>query len=133
MAQVRSAEKKLGFEIPPLLARIYLEIGNGGRRLGPGFGILGLPGGYDNHDGWNIVKSSQEMAADFTWWGERNVICDWGCAMRSCIDCSDGDFAVYRWDGNEFDEATDYEDPSDEVWQNESESLEEWLVTPNCG
>jgi hypothetical protein len=131
VTEIRAAETKLGFELPPLLKRIYLEIGNGGSHLGPGYGILGLPGGYDNHGGWNIVKSSLEMAAAYPWWNRTIVICDRGCCMLSCIDCSDDDFTVYRWNGNEFDKTTDLEDPSDELWGVEADSLEDWLMTTN--
>ena len=131
-ADIRAAEAKLGVEIPPLLRRIYLEIGNGGCHLGPGFGILGLPGGYDNDGGWDIVKSSLEMAADLAWWDRSIVICDWGCSMLSCIDCSDNNFTVFRWDGNQFDAATDKDEPSDELWSVEADTFEEWLMTPNC-
>jgi hypothetical protein len=127
---VRSAERELGFGLPPLLKRIYLEIGNGGAGLGPGFGILGLPGGYDNHDGWDIVKSSREMASYLHWWDRTIVLCDWGCTMISCVDCSDDAFTVYRWDGNQFDMQSDVEEPSDELWQVEADTLEEWLMIP---
>lgn len=37
------AEKALKLELPALLRHLYFEVGNGG--LGPGFGLLGLPGG----------------------------------------------------------------------------------------
>jgi hypothetical protein len=129
---VGDAERQLGFKLPPLLKRVYLEVGNGGRGLGPGFGLLGLPGGYDNDDGWDVVKTSREMAADVDWWDRMIVVCDWGCAMRSCVDCGDSDFPVYRWDGNQFDERTDHEDPSEKLWQIETDTLSEWLLTPNC-
>ena len=56
------AESRLGFELPPTLKRIYLEIGNGGSALGPEDGILGLPGGWDNDEGLNIVDTSNEWS-----------------------------------------------------------------------
>lgn len=133
LGDVRSAENMLGFEIPALLARIYLEIGNGGRHLGPGFGILGLPGGFGSDDGWDIVKTSLEMAASYEWWDSIIVVSDRGCSMMSCVDCSDADFTVYLWDGNQFDEQADCDEPSDELWQVEADSFEEWLRLPNSG
>lgn len=131
--QIRAAEVELGFEIPPLLKRIYAEVGNGGCHLGPGFGLLGLPGGYDNDDGWNIIRTSREVADGLDWWDQLIVVCDWGCCRMSCVDCSDADFTVYRWDGNEFDDRKDPDDPSDALWTIEADTLEDWLVTPNCG
>jgi hypothetical protein len=52
--------------------------------------------------------------------------------MMSCVDCSDDDFSVYRWDGNFFDEATDGDDPSDDLWSLEAETFDEWVITPNA-
>jgi hypothetical protein len=130
-AAIRAAERALGFGLPPLLRRVYREVGNGGRRLGPGYGLLGLPGGYDNDDGWNVVKTTREMAADLEWWDRMIVVCDWGCSQWSCVDCGDADYPVYRWDGNQFREPADREEPSDELWQIESDNLAEWLLTPN--
>jgi hypothetical protein len=132
-AAIRAAERQLGFGLPPLLKRVYRELGNGGRRLGPGYGILGLPGGYDDHGGWDVVKASLEMAADLEWWDRMIVVCDWGCAQLSCVDCGDADYPVYRWDGNQFREPDDREDPSDELWQIEGDTLADWLLTPNGG
>jgi len=51
--------------------------------------------------------------------------------MMSCVDCSDEEFTVYRWNGNEFDFDKDEEDPSDELWTIESDTFEEWLMVPN--
>ena len=64
-------------------------------------------------------------------WDQIIVVCDWGCCMMSCVDCSDDDFNVYRWDGNAFDDATDLENPSDELWTIESDTFNEWVLTPN--
>ena len=121
--QIDHAEAELGFELPPLLQRIYREIGNGGCHLGPGYGLLGLPGGYDNDDGWNIIKTSSEVSNGLEWWDQLIVVCDWGCSMLSCVDCSDADFTVYRWNGNAFDDPADSEQPSDELWTVESDPV----------
>jgi hypothetical protein len=40
-SEVDAAEAALGFRIPPLLRRLYLEVGNGG--FGPGYGLIGVP------------------------------------------------------------------------------------------
>jgi len=129
--QIEAVEAKLGFELPPLLKRIYREIGNGGCHLGPGYGLIGLPGGYDNDDGWNIVKTTNDVSDGLEWWDRMVVVCDWGCCMISCVDCSDDDFTVFRWDGNAFDDATDNEAPSEELWTVEADTFDEWLLTPN--
>jgi hypothetical protein len=41
VAEVDAAEVALGFAIPPLLRRLYTEVGNGG--FGPNYGLEGVP------------------------------------------------------------------------------------------
>lgn len=41
IAEVDAAEVALGFAIPPLLRRLYTEVGNGG--FGPNYGLEGVP------------------------------------------------------------------------------------------
>jgi hypothetical protein len=41
---IESAEKALGFPLPPLLREIYVSLANGG--FGPAYGLVGLRGGY---------------------------------------------------------------------------------------
>jgi hypothetical protein len=124
--QIAAVEAELGFDIPPLLKTIYREIGNGGRDLGPG--LLGLPGGYDDANGYNILKSSRGMASFLSWWEQFIVICDQGCSMYSCIDCTDEDFGVYRWDGNAFDDPVHVDEPSEELWSLEANTFDDWIV-----
>lgn len=125
---IESAEAHLGVCLPPLLKRIYLEVANGGRTLGPGYGLLGLPGSYDNDDNRNVVKTSLEMARDYEWWDGSVVICDWGCCMMSCIDCSDDDYPVYRYDGNFVGDSPMDDEPPDHAWYSESDTFAEWLL-----
>jgi hypothetical protein len=40
-AQCDAAEAALGFALPPLLRRLYVEVGNGD--FGPGYGLIGVP------------------------------------------------------------------------------------------
>lgn len=42
-ASVADAERTIGFSLPPLLWRLYLEVADGG--FGPAEGILGVRGG----------------------------------------------------------------------------------------
>ncbi|QDU45266.1 SMI1 / KNR4 family protein [Symmachiella dynata] len=123
---ITATEAELGFALPPLLKTIYREVGNGGQLLGPG--LFGLPGGYDTKNGQNIVSSSRAMASMLAWWEQFVVICDRGCSMCSCIDCTDDDFAVYRWDGNTLDEQTAVDEPNDDIWELEANTFDEWIV-----
>src|SRR5436305_15331855 len=45
---IESAEKALGFLLPPLLREIYASLANGG--FGPAYGLVGLSGGYTFED-----------------------------------------------------------------------------------
>jgi hypothetical protein len=56
---IASDEKCLGFLLPPLLKRIYSEIGNGG--FGPGYGLIGLTNGVPDDTG----KTAPDIYAQF--------------------------------------------------------------------
>ncbi|WP_319461487.1 hypothetical protein [Micromonospora sp. RTP1Z1] len=92
-------EKLSGIALPPLLRRLYLQVGNGG--FGPGYGLLGLRGGH-TLDGGNALRAMQAhrtpqpVPAE----GPRVPlhICDWGCAILSILDLADGQ--VWGFDPN---------------------------------
>jgi hypothetical protein len=88
-AAVEEAEALAGVPLPPLLRRLYLEVGNGG--FGPGYGVLGLRGGHTVHNGeiaLNSLKRSYEWPADGP--AAPMLLCDWGCAITSTVDLADG-------------------------------------------
>lgn len=93
------AERRLGFGLPPFLAEVYRGVGNGG--FGPGYGLIGLPGGFTHDEGRSIVELYQSYHLtsldDPTWqWPECLVpICDWGCAVFSCVDCHTGSIITF--------------------------------------
>ena len=124
--EIEAAELTLGFALPPLLKAIYREVGNGGQLLGPG--LYGLPGGYDAKNHADIVVSSQDMAAHLKWWKQFIVVCDQGCSMCSCVDCTDSDFAVYRWDGNALENSSPADEATEDLWALEANTFEEWIV-----
>jgi SMI1 / KNR4 family (SUKH-1) len=111
------AETQLGFGLSSLLRRIYLEVGNGG--FGPGYGLLPL-----NEIPPNAVSSTASLVAEYqgmrsfsqkdieeyfaeeeekpALWPERVLIlCDWGCNIYSCLDCSSSELPIFRMDSNE--------------------------------
>ena len=130
------AETQLGFALPSLLRRIYLEVGNGG--FGPGYGLLPL-----NEIPPNAVYGMESLGAAYqgmrafsqkdideyfveeeekpALWPERVLIlCDWGCTIYSCLDCFSSDHPIFRMDSN------------DNVlveWAIEAFSLQQWLET----
>jgi len=69
-AEVDAAEAALGFGLPSLLRRLYVEIGNGG--FGPGYGFIGVPTAdtvarrrrfIENH-----YRNIQRPREDPNWW-----------------------------------------------------------------
>jgi hypothetical protein len=93
-ASLTDAERRLGFALPPFLAAVYLRVGNGG--FGPGYGLIGLPGGHTGDEGVSIVELYESRRVsdphDLNWnWPEMVVpFCEWGCAIYSCVDCRSG-------------------------------------------
>ena len=128
------AERQLGFALPSFLRRVYLEVGNGG--FGPGYGLLPLndlpPTG--NPDTTSLVAEYQGMRSmsqkdiDEHWadeeekpvlWPERVLLlCDWGCNIYSCLDCSSSDLPIFRMDSNVNFMIE---------WALEASSLQQWL------
>lgn len=97
---VREAEAVIGYKLPRLLRRLYLEVGNGG--FGPGYGVLGLSGGH--RPGGQTALDLYRRATPTSW---RSVVpagllplCAWGCAIYSFTDCSHPDGRMWAWDPN---------------------------------
>ncbi|MER6578019.1 hypothetical protein [Nonomuraea sp. NPDC001023] len=98
---VAEAEDAIGYPLPSLLRRLYLEVGNGG--FGARGGIIGVRG----YEFWrsDIYADITESALAF-----RTDPCDprpgmiqlldWGCAIASLVDCSDPQGAMWGWDPN---------------------------------
>jgi hypothetical protein len=83
LEQIAATEVAIGFELPRILKEILMRIGNGG--FGPGYGLIGVHGGYADFKGEHLVELGQELGAL-----DRKVlpICNWGCGIYSCLDCA---------------------------------------------
>jgi hypothetical protein len=97
---IAAAEVELGFPLPPLLRDVY-GVANGG--IGPGYGVYPLGEGdgtlvavyqqfvTDGLSTWRDAEPGQPDH-DFSPWPERLLpLCDWGCAIWSCLDCRSND------------------------------------------
>jgi hypothetical protein len=97
--EIALTETHLGFHLPPLLRSVY-GIANGG--IGPGNGLLPvgededtLAAVYRSFADATYAPSSGEPGFDQYPWPERLLpICDWGCAIWSCLDCRSADGPV---------------------------------------
>jgi hypothetical protein len=98
---VARAEVQLGFRLPELLSALYLQLANGG--FGPE--VIGLEGG-ETHEGMSLaelyalMRESHPDDPNWKWPTKLVPIVDWGCAMKSCVDCSEPPFQVIRFDPN---------------------------------
>lgn len=91
------AENLVGSALPALLRDLYAEA-NGG--FGPGYGLLGLRGGYTDDMHRTAIDILAE-APQGLWPGMPTgllPLCHWGCAIYSFVHCPTG--VIYGWDPN---------------------------------
>jgi hypothetical protein len=99
-ASVVKAEKRLGFQLPTLLRRLYTEVANGG--FGYSYGLLGLSGGMLNEDDNDAVSQYlmyRKPDPDDPYWQWPSSLLPamhLGCAMYHCIQC-DSNAAAVTW------------------------------------
>jgi hypothetical protein len=89
---IARAESELGFPLPPFLRRVY-ETTNGG--VGPGHGLYPLSEAPETlvtvYRGF--IESYAQRPRDEldvllnAWPAQLLPICDWACAIWSCLDC----------------------------------------------
>ena len=118
----------LGFTPPALLVSLFRQVGNGG--FGPGYGLMGLNNGSPDDQGNTAVSLytyfSWEDPEDPDWtWPERLLpICNWGCAIYSCLDCREENPTVVIWDPNVWQTGT----PPEDAMRRMDMKLSEWLA-----
>lgn len=88
VAAVEEAEELAGVALPPLLRRLYLEVGNGG--FGPAGGVLGLRGGHSSEGGTAVRWLGPGAGDGATAPRVPMTLCNWGCAITTEIDLADG-------------------------------------------
>lgn len=112
--EVVADEQAVQLLFPPLLKKLYSEIGNGG--WGPGYGLLGLTGGATDDVGDTAVQSylarRRVNNKDPLWQWPSGLlpICHWGCAIYSCIDCQRPSFPMVCFDPNAHDDSSNWSD-----------------------
>lgn len=110
LAVVEAAEQQIGFHLPSLIREIYLQVGNGG--FGPGYGIIGLEGGYEVYEEtlaesylgfqtWEQMFLSERLYEDYLEWEwEKSYLAYgyWGCNVTTVVDCADPNLSIYSLD-----------------------------------
>jgi hypothetical protein len=112
------AETMLGFPLPRLLRRIYLEVREGAFGLSPLFhdhsNGLEMPL-VDSYVGLRSESGGNEQRED-QWPEKLLIISDWGCNMYSCVDCAHPEQRVLRNDNNRDPDVFALEAPSFQQW-----------------
>jgi hypothetical protein len=96
---VEATEAAIDLPLPPLLRRLYTEVGNGG--FGPGYGLLGLAGGYGDH----LKQTAVDVFKDRKLPSSLFPICDWGCGILSLVDLRNG--RMWGYDPNPVEDMSD--------------------------
>ncbi|MDN0193679.1 SMI1/KNR4 family protein [Streptomyces sp. S.PNR 29] len=121
-ATLARAEATLGFRLPPLLAELYLRIGDGG--FGPEYGLLPLLDSPPAGEPAAVVqylanRASGRQDPDWPWPEGVLPISHWGCAMYACVDCHAPEATVLLFEPNPGD--------PDRAWFVDAPSLRDWL------
>jgi hypothetical protein len=105
-AEVDAAEAALGFAIPPLLRRLYTEVGNGG--FGPNYGLEGVPTIPPVPGTGDIVALYRMYCCDpapehlaHVWPHGWVPLIGGGCLYMECADFLRAPDAVVLFDGND--------------------------------
>ncbi|MCU0686483.1 MAG: SMI1/KNR4 family protein [Polyangiaceae bacterium] len=77
------AEAALGLTFPPLLSRLYREVGNGG--FGPESGMVGLSGGHVDSSGQTLVELYGAFRTE-GWPRPLLPLWEWGGPAWACVD-----------------------------------------------
>ena len=97
---VLEAEAAIGFPIPLVLRRLYLEVANGG--FGPRFAVMGVQGHdyFTGGDYADIVDRYGDGPGDDRVYGFPGLVAllDWGCAQWSYCDFRRPEGKMWGWD-----------------------------------
>ncbi|RKS76041.1 SMI1/KNR4 family protein SUKH-1 [Actinomadura pelletieri DSM 43383] len=116
--EIEEAETLLGFSLPPLLARLYQEVGNGG--FGPDSQLLPLIAA----EGPTAVSTYHAEQKPHRWPSGVLPILDWGCAMYAAVDCTDPQAPVLLFEPNVV-AGGNWSD----AWFQDADTLSDWLRT----
>jgi hypothetical protein len=120
--EVDRSEVALGVRFPPLMRRLYTEVGDGG--FGPGDGILGLDGLAREHQSYAVeLAVEQEFGV---WPAALLPFCQLDQTLIACIDCATpaGAIVGFEVDDLDWDELQGFE----EAFSPRAASLEQWLT-----
>ncbi|WP_037869295.1 SMI1/KNR4 family protein [Streptomyces sp. SPB074] len=122
-ATLAEAERRLGFVLHPLLARLHREIADGG--FGPGYRLLPLLGPGESLVEEYVARRAASAGAGHPEWPAGVVpVLTWGCAMYAAVDCLSAEGQVLLFEPNAHGGGS-WED----CWFLDSPGLAAWLET----
>lgn len=120
--EVAAAERALGFRLPPLLARLYQEVANGG--FGPEYQFLPLTGEGRTVVGEYAAERAASAREEVPYWPQGVLpVLDWGCGMYAAVDCRDENGTVLLFEPNVLG------DDAARAWFLDAPTLAGWLET----
>lgn len=136
LADVAAAEAVLGFPLPPLLRRLYTEVGNGG--WGPVYGLWGLPTSGavpDENDlvGFYVQCTAPERALEspaVDWPRGLVPLLDLGCASFELCDFLRPPYPIFKLDPERWDPDRPLSASLVPVAPSLAGRLEAWLAGP---
>lgn len=87
-ANIEAGQRALKCSLHPLHRRLFEEVGNGG--FGPGDGLVGLPGGRLDINGYSIIDLKRVLGLDQDTSLAVVPLCEWGDGIWSCVDSETG-------------------------------------------
>ena len=92
--EVEYAENLLNFTLPEIVRELYLRVSNGG--FGPGEGVFSIEFAANEYVDFRSDREHNQPE----WPLQLVPICDWGCNIYTCLDCSYSNVPVIRVDYN---------------------------------
>lgn len=131
--EVRQAEQKLGFSIPPLLRNLYTQVANGG--FGPANGLDGVPAASAMGAGSDLVTPylsfSQSDPQEPVWQWPRGLVplVDRGCNIFDCVSFIAPPYPVVRFDPDNADTDRPIAETLLPIANSLQDYLEAWLAS----
>jgi hypothetical protein len=128
---IATIEKAIACKLPPLLVRLYCEVGNGG--FGPDYGLLGIDGGAGNEGGNDALalyegfRKPNKSDPHWSWPDHLLPLVHCGCGMFLCVDCASPEGRIVWFEPNPHVSGQSWADSFIPLNCNLQQLMEAWL------